>query len=1162
MSTWSNLANNRYISTNNIFNGVIAGSISLFTGNTLTFSNSSSQWIDKLTFSNSIPHGTLSNTFNNKLDNQWITKADIVPGMECPCDYSITYSTVINNYDCYNLTNAMSPLSFAKTQRVRSGSWNNSFPVLFLNYNTAGIGDYQTFGTKDDNSTNYVWMNAFNTSYGRMNETALWVKDNFFTITSTSSLSNGYYTNATPVAYTVGSSVWCPINVWFGLAYPFTPAYSRTYYFGINGDNLIKVYMNGQILLDNSPNWDGSNYTYFSGSFQQWCIYPINLKANVKYDFNFYVYNAATTIPNGNPAGFAAELYDFTGLTNSTYPGLTSALSNLITSTSSLDTYILFSTKDMGGANWGIGNDISYSCPIYPDATLLSPDANGIYKCLVTKPQTNYPLGCQEYVTLVATPTVPSTTTIRVNTTLAWNIELYSIDFGDETPILNSVDIPLVYTSANIPPYTGTTAYTSPLGSFPAGLSPSGFTRYTTPLIYTYSGGTSSLVIGNVSGNYDQNTFQIFSHTYTQSGVYNIKVYANNIPLNLGGGYIFNLICNNGNIQYITNTNNFYKKYNNKLGFNINLNNNKLTNFDQNFDQNFISMMNKGTFSSSSLSLNNNGISSFNLPISFIQTLGTLDLSYNNLTTFTPVGSFTVSSLLLNNNKITIFNPNYSNYIFKLYLDYNNISLFNPIYLLKTTFSGSILSISYNPSPTFSFQNNFLNYETINLNNCTMSYFNPYYINGTSQSCMNPKTLNLQNNSLTGSFSPDYLICTFSSTILLDTNKIVTYDPKKLLNGLSILSITNNKIVNFDPSYQPLPNTLLSLNLQSNLITSFDPINYALPNSLKNLNLNGNTMSNFNPINYPLPSGLQTLLLEGNNIQSFSGSLPSGLGYLDLSFNPLTYINGNCFNNVNGLLVLCINYNKVNFSLTPTTAPNFGNIPFTATGSLAYPPIYNLYNGNISQQDGIGYWTANTVYDSILLINNSFNPYGLTAIDGITFSNNLSTISIQTNWPINTFSQFTPLSLPTGLKIFVLSGNSYLSIFSKFNFDLFLNTSIKNINFTSTSITSASASSLLPSTLTSITFTTKLIGGLSSPIPLNYFDADTMIPPYVNYLNLAACRLPSAVLENILGKLAYSYSVFTGSVYVNNQFGVTTSVTPDMSASLYTLISRGWTYSI
>ena len=172
MPTWSNLANNRYISTNNILQGVISGSISLFTGNTLTFSNQSNQWIDKLTFSNSVPHGTLSTTFNNKLDNQWITKTDIIPGMECPCNYSITYSTVINNYNCYNLTNAMSPLTFLQIDKVQNGYWCDAYYARLYS-GLDGIGQtgsdiftglpvtYTNFANGSTSTLNYqLWNNT------------------------------------------------------------------------------------------------------------------------------------------------------------------------------------------------------------------------------------------------------------------------------------------------------------------------------------------------------------------------------------------------------------------------------------------------------------------------------------------------------------------------------------------------------------------------------------------------------------------------------------------------------------------------------------------------------------------------------------------------------------------------------------------------------------------------------------------------------------------------------------------------------------------------------------------------------------------------------------------------------------------------------------------
>ena len=51
MSTWSNLSNSKWISYKDIQNGVLDGSISLYTGASISYTD---QWVNKLSFSNSV----------------------------------------------------------------------------------------------------------------------------------------------------------------------------------------------------------------------------------------------------------------------------------------------------------------------------------------------------------------------------------------------------------------------------------------------------------------------------------------------------------------------------------------------------------------------------------------------------------------------------------------------------------------------------------------------------------------------------------------------------------------------------------------------------------------------------------------------------------------------------------------------------------------------------------------------------------------------------------------------------------------------------------------------------------------------------------------------------------------------------------------------------
>ena len=888
MPTWSNLANNRYISTNNILQGVISGSISLFTGNTLTFSNQPNQWVDKLSFSNSIPHGTLSTTFNNKLDNQWITKNDIIPGMECPCDYSITYSTGISNYNCYNLTNALSPLYTKTAQRVSSGSWNNStwvsmntLPRLYSTYDNKGVGVYETFGIYSNGTRNSTWINASNFIDGRMNATAVWVKDNFITITSDTYV-NGYYTNSTPVLYTNANSIWVPVDKWIGFVYSFTVSVSKMYYIGINGDNLVKVSYNGITILDNSHS--SPDYT---GVFTQWCIYPLDLNSGV-YTFNFSVLNARRVGSIAeNPAGFSAELYDFTGLTDSTYTTLSSALTNNISSTASLDPYILFSTKDMDGINWSIGEDFAYSCPIYPDSTLLPPDQNGIYSCLITQPQTNYALGCQDYITMI----VGITQSILFNlsiTSYEFTSQYLTIDFGDDTPLFYTGDIAFTYSSSNIPPYTGSTLSGATWLNFPSNLNPPMFGDNVVNYNYYYPGSYTTMIFyAHANG---ECTLLLY-HKYTKIGSLQIKIY----PSSNSSSSKFGLQSNNGVIRYLTCTNNFKPKV--ALGLDSNL----LLDLTQNINKSLWYNMTK-YFDVNKMIFSGNRLTNYDPPIPFIID----ELPYNMSST----------TLALNSNLLTNYDPKYPNNFNSLDLSYNLITYFNPKKnpLTTTTYYNGTLNISNNRiTSVLGMSYSFPNYLNYLLYNNPITIFNPYTIvGGISQSIFTQS----------GALGPSY--SQYGQYINLNLNNclLTSFDPDfQLSNNLQILNLSVNKLTTFNPRIIPSLE-LKYLVLSYNKLTSI-PYNFILYTKLTDLDLSSNFL--------------------GTPSNTFTGPLlPTNLSTLNLSSNLFNNIDTSIFSNVKGLTNLylndCNNHLNINYDIY--------NIPFTSSNS--YLNISSARYNNVS----------------------------------------------------------------------------------------------------------------------------------------------------------------------------------------------------------------------
>jgi len=1133
MSTWSNLANNRFLSYKNIQNGVLAGSISVFTGISISYTD---QWVDKLSFSNSVPHfGTTS--YDNKLDNQFITKTDIVPAVECPCYYVATYSqfyngpSVIPGYECVNIDKATAPASFSTAQRVQSNAWNRDYwsstyekPRLYnLGFSNNGSGIFKEFGfttssyggfvrgyTDTSNYFNTVWVNADNnTTEGRMNSTAVWVTNQFYTITSTSSLVNGYYTNATPVAYTVSNSVWEPLDTWIGFLYTFIPVSNKTYYFGVSGDNLVRVKINGTTLIDSSlVGNDGG------GGFPQWCIYPIILNSGVNYTFSFEVKNASQPLSYdilGNPAGFSAELYDFTGLTvSSGYPILTDALTYGITSTASLQPYILFSTKDMSGRQWDYGQSVGYYCN--NGGSLYQDPNTGLYMCLAVATQSSYSNNCLTipYFTMDIDQTINSLTAsfrFGVNTTY------YSVDWGDGyiegstssitfTPITSTI-IPVSATAVN-----ANLGYSQAYSDSSAGGFLNGKCRfshkYANPGIYTIK-----FIFQNGSGQgiqMDLNGVKIknlkFYNNWASSGSIPGIIYLNNSEISIPRQNLIipqvaspTLTLENNNITVFDVDN--YSSY-----IQLDLTYNFITNFNPSYQIN-----------SAGLLLDHNSITNF-LPsatLSFYYANGNagmnnvLSLSYNNLVNFNPSLLVGLYQLGLNNNNITTFNPTTQlpTTLATLNLQRNSINNFsllnNPIILTSNTYFTSTLYLDYNTP---------------------LTSFNPYcIIGGVSQSALSAKNISITNCGLTGSFSPDYLITITGSSIALDHNNLTNYDPKTYLTGLAYLSLTYNKISNFDPSYQPLPSTLLSLNLNNNLITNFNPVNYTLPNSLQYLYLNNNNILGIS--GSKIPNSLQYLYINNNYLGTSStyfylDSLPSNLLYLDISNNPLIGISASSFANVNGLQTLIINSCPNYHYMTP----DFNLIKFTAS------------NSSLSIQSGNGFTVSSSV----------------------SFDNNLTSITINNAYVNNALFYFNPSSLPTKLVSFNFTpGDNYGLYLYNFNFDLFLNTQINNFTFKNTYITSASPSSLLPSTLQSVS----IYGTYLSTIhPLSYV-SNNLLPPSVTNLNLQFGSLTSSVLESILTQLVTN-NTSNGKVYINNQFGITTSVTPGMSASLHTLMNRGW----
>ncbi len=220
------------------------------------------------------------------------------------------------------------------------------------------------------------------------------------------------------------------------------------------------------------------------------------------------------------------------------------------------------------------------------------------------------------------------------------------------------------------------------------------------------------------------------------------------------------------------------------------------------------------------------------------------------------------------------------------------------------------------------------------------------------------QSLSLSNNLLT---SFDYSILPDSVTFLnLNTNSISgSFNPIfSPTSGLvTLLVATNSMSGAFDPS-TALPSTLQVLNISSNTgINAFNP-SIALPNSLLSLNMNGCRINTFNPTSHPLPSNLQSLQISGCNLSTFNPSLalPASLTSLNVggnqfvSFDPVTHALPS------NLISFSISRCPLLTTFTPTTQPFPATITSFSAGVCGFD-VTGLNNALVFL-DSIGYSTG------------------------------------------------------------------------------------------------------------------------------------------------------------------------------------------------------------
>lgn len=155
---------------------------------------------------------------------------------------------------------------------------------------------------------------------------------------------NNYRLNKVGVFTTVTPN---PVNEWIGFSFCQVLTETKTYYIGIAGDDVYRLTINGNLVI---------NHDYIAGfnngySFSSWKIIPITLTAGTNIILaEVYNFGGAATL------GF--EIYD------ATLPQLLAVTTaNGTPGPTDLEQYIIFSTKDMIGQPWDTGINSGYSCP-------------------------------------------------------------------------------------------------------------------------------------------------------------------------------------------------------------------------------------------------------------------------------------------------------------------------------------------------------------------------------------------------------------------------------------------------------------------------------------------------------------------------------------------------------------------------------------------------------------------------------------------------------------------------------------------------------------------------------------------------------------------------------------------------------------------------------
>ena len=133
-----------------------------------------------------------------------------------------------------------------------------------------------------------------------------------------------------------------PLNQWIGFTYCVNIPTTKTYCIGIASDDAYKLYINGNLVIDHS------NVGY---GFSSWKIIPITLTSG----------NNVFDVRNRDSGGYATLGFEIYDATTTQLQAVTTA--NGTPGPTDLDQYIVFTTQDIIGQTWQVGETSGCNCP-------------------------------------------------------------------------------------------------------------------------------------------------------------------------------------------------------------------------------------------------------------------------------------------------------------------------------------------------------------------------------------------------------------------------------------------------------------------------------------------------------------------------------------------------------------------------------------------------------------------------------------------------------------------------------------------------------------------------------------------------------------------------------------------------------------------------------